>query len=91
MASEPGSYVYIDPKESEIDTEELTPEGKLEKIKREAIAEFLAAQAAAAGHNSSSEQKQLLPGTSATVSPVAVESVSVPSAPLAGHSVKATK
>jgi hypothetical protein len=40
-------YVYIDAKEFEVDVEELTPEGRLNKIKKQAIEEYLAGQAAA--------------------------------------------
>lgn len=60
-------YVYIDPNEAEVDTEELTVEGRTAKIKREAIAEYLAQQARAAEHNSTSEQGELGAGTSSTL------------------------
>lgn len=36
--------VFIDPSEFEVDTEDLTPEGRNEKIRREAIAEYIASQ-----------------------------------------------
>ena len=67
LVDEGDAYVYIDPKEAEIDTEEMTEEGRLAKLKREAIAEFLEAQKAAASHNSSSTQGGLNAGTSATL------------------------
>lgn len=66
LVDEGDPHVYVDPEEHEVDTEELTPEGRMAKIKREAIEEFLAAQAAAANHNSSSDQsKDVKAGTSA--------------------------
>lgn len=52
--------VFIDANEFEVDTEELTPEGMLKKIKREAVEEFLAQQKLAAQHNSSSAQGNVL-------------------------------
>lgn len=36
--------VFIDPAEFEVDTEDLTPEGRNEKIRREAIADYIASQ-----------------------------------------------
>lgn len=35
-------YVYVDPEESEVDTDELTAEGRMAKLKREAVEEYLA-------------------------------------------------
>lgn len=88
MAQEQGSYVYIDPEESEVDTEELTEEGRIAKLKREAIEEYKAQQALAATHSSTSTANDLTPGTSKTVMPVMAESISgvkvtAPSAPVA--------
>lgn len=68
------AYVYIDPEEVEVDTEDLTPEGMVRKLKREAIEEYLAAQAAASALDSKSVQGDLGAGTSKTVSPVGVAS-----------------
>ena len=68
------AYVYIDPAEVEVDTEELTPAGMVRKLKREAVEEYLATQAAASALNSVSEQKALGAGTSKTVSPIGIES-----------------
>lgn len=67
-------YVFIDQNEYEIDTEDLTAEGMIKKLKREAVEEYLAAQAAASAQNSTSQQGGLGAGTSKTVTPQAVES-----------------
>ena len=66
LVDEGDPHVYIDQDEFEVDTDELTVEGRVAKIKREAIEEFLAAQAAAANHTSSSDKSQgINPGTTA--------------------------
>ena len=39
--------VFIDPNEYEVDTEDLTEEGRKEKIRREAITDYIASQQAA--------------------------------------------
>lgn len=58
-------YVYIDPEESEVDVEELTAEGRMAKLKREAVEEYLATVAAATAKNSTSDQNiGVMPGTS---------------------------
>lgn len=71
LVAEGDPHVYIDPEEHEVDTEELTPEGRMAKIKREAIQEFLAEQARAANMVSNSVDKDkpqaLNAGTSATL------------------------
>jgi predicted HicB family RNase H-like nuclease len=63
MVDDNDAYVFVDPNEVEVDTEELTEEGRIAKLKREAIAEFLAAQAAAAKHSSTSTEGKLNVGT----------------------------
>jgi len=57
-------YVYIDPNEVEVNTEELTVEGRMAKLKREAVEEYLATVAAASAQNSISVQSDLGAGTS---------------------------
>lgn len=74
LVAENDAYVFIDPNEYEIDTEDLTPEGMIKKLKREAVEEYLAAQAAASAQNSTSKQGELGAGTSKTVTPQAVDS-----------------
>lgn len=86
-------YIYIDPNEVEVNIEELTVEGRTAKLKREAVEEYLAAQAAASAHSSTSTQGGLGAGTSkdlvtsiasngpATVAPVAEAQVEVPTSP----------
>jgi hypothetical protein len=63
MVDEGDAYVFVDPKEVEVDTEDLTDEGRIAKLKREAIAEFLASQKAAATHSSTSTEGKLNVGT----------------------------
>lgn len=60
-------FVFVDPECLEVDTEELTPAGIINKLKREAVEEFLAAQAAASATESTSDQGRFNPGTSATL------------------------
>lgn len=75
MSKEPGSYVSIDPKEPTIDTEDLTEEGRINRIKREAVAEFLEQQKRAANMISNSKPQELGAGTSATFNPKAPQVV----------------
>jgi len=76
LVEEGDAYVYIDQNEVEVDTEDLSPEGQIRKLKREAVEEYLAQQARAAQHESTSVQGQLNPGTTKTISPVMMESSS---------------
>lgn len=78
MSKEEGSYVYIDPKEPEIDTEELTEEGRIAKAKREAVEEFKKQQALAANHNSNSSPSPLNVATSKTVTPALASNSEAP-------------
>lgn len=55
--------VFIDPNEFEVDTDDLTPEGRVEKIRREAIAEYIA--------NQNKELGQQAPAPSSLVTGVA--------------------
>ncbi len=52
LSEEPGSYVFIDPEEHEIDTEDLTPAGRIAKLQREAVENYIAQQKLAANTNS---------------------------------------
>lgn len=87
LAQESGSYVFIDPEESEIDTEDMTEEGRIAKLKREAIEEYKAQQALAANHVSTSTQGALIPGDSKTVAPASAESLSGIGASIGGVKV----
>lgn len=63
------TYVYIDPEESEVDTEELTTEGMHAKLKREAVEEYIAMMNAPklSGSNEEGSRTGINMGTSATV------------------------
>lgn len=66
LVDEGDAYVYIDHNEVEVDTEELSIEGRINKLKREAVEEFLAAQAVKAD-STSDTSTELKPGSSATL------------------------
>lgn len=58
-------YVHVNQAELEVDTEELTVEGRIKKLKREAVEEYLATVAAASGVQPGTQQAALNPGSSA--------------------------
>lgn len=64
-------FLYVDPNELEVDTEELSEEGRINKIKRQAIEEYLRNQKASS--NSHAVPSDVNPGTSATVNPETVD------------------
>lgn len=64
------TYVYVDPDEAEVDTEELSVEGRIAKLKREAIEEYkatLANMPASLGDSAPVTGNTLGMGTSGTV------------------------
>jgi len=61
-------YVSVDPNELEVDTDELTPEGRIAKLQREAVEAYKAQVALASAQESKSDQNQgVLPMTSAQI------------------------
>lgn len=66
-------FLYVDPNELEVDTDELSEEGRIRKIKRQAIEEYLKQQEA--NKVSVSIQGEIGAGTSETVNPPTIDAV----------------
>lgn len=67
LVADGDDYVYVDPKELTVDTEDLTVEGYKRKIAREAVEAYKKEQAALVGRESFSQQGELGMGTTATL------------------------
>lgn len=81
LIQEPGSFVYIKEDEYEIDTDDFTEEGRIRKIKKEGIKEFLAQQERAAQMSSSSSSEGLKAATTADVTPAKASNSAPEAAP----------
>lgn len=68
------SFLYVDPDNLEVDTDELSEEGRIAKIKRLAVEEYIKTNEA--NKVTTSTQGELNPGTSATVNPTSIQSLS---------------